>query len=218
MRRVALAMLCLATLACAQRDTADLSALTACDAYESSGLGAGACRLEANGETLHVEFAAPGEAGVVAIRVIDETGQARQVFMEENVEQHIAPYTLDIDGDGRADIVIPRARGNVNTVGAIWLLADNGYYRRLGEVSGYDLTHTNDGLLSVTSRGSASQHNVAYFAMSGGALQLIASVDIEFVEGGQRTCALADAPGIAALAMTPEQAEARFCAAEANDE
>lgn len=210
----------LATVAaCAQGDTVDLSSLAACGDYQSAGLSAGACLLEANGEVLQAEFAAPSDAGVVAIKVIDDTGRVRQVVMEENVEQHIAPYTHDIDGDGRADIVMPRARGNVNMVSALWLFADDGYYRRLGEINGYEFARTDDGLLGVRSRGSAAQYNIAYFGMGEGRLQLIASVDVELAEDGQRrSCVLADAPGLAALALTVEQGEAHFCGAgEANE-
>lgn len=216
---IALVLSAAASGACAQRDTADLSALISCSAYEASGLSSGACRLEANGEALLVEFAAPNDVGVVAVRVIGDAGQVRQVLMEEHVDQHIAPYIQDIDGDGRADIVLPRSRGNVNAVSALWLFSDEGFYRRLGEVSGYDFTRAEDGLLKVSSRSSASQHNVAYLAMNEGALQLVASVDIELMEdGAPRACVLADAPGIAELALTTEEAQTRFCNAAAEAE
>ncbi|MBY0564488.1 MAG: hypothetical protein K2P58_09900 [Hyphomonadaceae bacterium] len=198
--------------ACAQRETTDPSSLAGCTAYQATGLSTGACRLEANSETLRVEFAAPGDVGVVAVNVLDEQGDVRQLLMEEKVEQHIAPYAQDVDGDGRADIIIPRARHEANTVSALWLFSDEGYYRRLGEVSGYDFARTEDGLLTVWARNSPTQDNSAYYAMIEGALHLIASVNVELGDDGERrTCALADAPGIDTLSLTADQAETRFC-------
>jgi hypothetical protein len=173
------------------------------------------CRLTANGEALHVRFArlADGaDAGAVSIDVIGEAGGVRQVVLESGVSEYLVPRLQDIDGDSRADILMGRETGNVNTVSGVWIFSGEGLYRRAGEVSGFAMERTDNGLVAVSSRSSAVGSNVAFYALDEAGLHLIASVNVDMDEGDGSSCTLADAPGLAALLLSPEQAQAKFCA------
>lgn len=206
--------------ACTQERRVDAESLRACDELElSEGLVPGECRLEANGETLRVKFSAPPEGatgGVVSIDVVGSDRSVRQVLLEENVSEYLAPSIQDIDGDGRGDVLIPRESGNVNVAHAVWVFSDEGLYRRAGEVSGVQIERTDEGLIAVPARTSAASWNIAFHRLDGNGLSLIASVNVEAEaqRGGALSvrCELADAPGLALLDLTTAAAETKFCA------
>lgn len=211
MRGLSALAIVLLGLACApQAQTQDLASCADIDpalVYE--------CGLSANAESLRVRFIPATET--LSVEVLQPDGRVRQQLLETGVAEFRAPRTEDVDGDGRADLVIPVGAGNVNTISALWVFGGEGLYRRLGEVSGYAFARTDEGLLVVSSRTSAAAHNVAFYALGEASLDLIASVDQEAEElaGGTRRsrCALADAPGIEALSLSTREAELKFCAA-----
>ncbi|MBL8536496.1 MAG: hypothetical protein JNM59_03745 [Hyphomonadaceae bacterium] len=220
MRALLLASM-VALAGCAGEPRVDLSNIPACASYEPSrgALEPGACKLEANGETLHVKFAATPEGssgGVVSVDVVSAEGDVRQVLIEENVSEYLTPSVQDIDGDGRGDLLLPRESGNVNLVSGVWVFSGDGLYRRAGEVSGVAVARTDEGLIAVPARGSAASWNVTFHQLDEGGLRLIASVDVEAQEAANGAlttrCSLADAPGLEIVHLSTEQAETKFCA------
>jgi hypothetical protein len=221
MRILAGAMLAVTLLACTAGERVDLGGVPPCAAFEPSrgALEAGECKLEANGETLHVRYANLPESatgGAVSIDVIGANSAVRQVLLEENVSEYLTPSVQDVDGDGRGDVLIPRETGNVNSVRGVWIFSGEGLYRRAGEIIGVDIVRTDEGLIASPARSSAAAWNVAFHRLDEDGLHLIASVDVEGEPRADGTiatrCTLADAPGIVAFNLTVEAATAKFCA------
>ncbi|MBN8606922.1 MAG: hypothetical protein J0L81_08385 [Caulobacterales bacterium] len=177
------------------------------------------CRLEATGVALHVRFAAvPAgvDGGTVSVDVLGPDFSVTQTILETDLSEYRAPGVQDVDGDGRGDILIPRATGNANIANAIWLFSgESGAYRRVGEVSGVSIERTAEGYVAVPARGGAALWNVAFYRLDGEGLHMLASVNVEGedVNGAIRSsCSLADAPGIGAIDLDTRAAEAKFCA------
>jgi hypothetical protein len=220
-RAFVLAAAMAALMACSPRvPVADIAALHDCaDLFlEASEIEAGECRLDAAGETMRVSFSpmAEGVNGTVRIDVLNADGAVAQTIVEENVSQYLAPTVQDVDGDGRADILVARETGNVNTVFGVWIFGgDRNVYRRVGEVSGYDIARTQEGLLAVQARSGAALRTVAFYQLNPDGLAHIATVELEAREGGETVhwnCRLSDAPGVAELGLAADAAEQRFCA------
>jgi hypothetical protein len=216
-----LAFAAVAVAACSQRvPVADIAALHDCaDLFlEASEIESGECRLDAAGQTMRVSFSpmVEGVGGTVTIDVLNADGAVAQTIVEEGVSQYLAPTVQDVDGDGRADILVARETGNVNTAYGIWIFSgDRNVFRRVGEVSGYDIARTQEGLIAVQARSGAALRNVAFYQLNTDGLVHIATVELEAREGGETvrwSCRLSDAPGAAALGLAADAAEQRFCA------
>jgi hypothetical protein len=210
----------MALAACAERvPVADIAALHDCaDLFlEASEIDSGECRLDAAGQTMRVSFSpmVEGVGGTVTIDVLNTDGAVAQTIVEENVPQYLAPTVQDVDGDGRADILVARETGNVNTVFGIWIFGgDRNVYLRVGEVSGFDISRTQDGLIAAQARSGAALRNVAFYQLNADGLVHIATIELEAREGGEAvrwSCRLSDAPGVSALGLTADTAEERFC-------
>jgi hypothetical protein len=202
-------------------DVADISGMHSCSELllETGELQPDECRLEAGVQTMRVRFSDPieGVGGNVSVDVLNDRGVVVQTLLEEHVSEYIAPTIQDIDGDGRADILIARESGNVNTAFGIWIYsgAHNGF-RRVGEVSGYDIARTADGMIAVPARSGAASRNIAFYRLDETGLTPLATVQLdahELASGEVRwSCHLSDAPGADALALSVAEAEQRFCA------
>lgn len=222
MRFFVAACACAWLAACAPDRSAQLAELMPCAdvAFLSGEFSANECRLSANDESLRVVYAEAAEgavAGTVSIEVFGDNGGVRQVMIEPDVSEYLAPRVHDVDGDGRADILVGRASGNANTVSGVWVFnGERGVYQRVGEISGVAVTRTEEGYVAVAGRSSAAAWNVAFHSLDDAGLHLVASVDVEGTPGDDGAiaiaCRLADAPGIAELQLAPQAAEARFCA------
>jgi hypothetical protein len=218
-RGVVAMLLFAAPSACTRDPRAGLAEIMPCAdvAFSRGTLDAHECRLEANDETMHFKFAAVEEgAGDISAEIIGARGEVRQVISETGVFEYLLPHVHDVDGDGRADLLIPRSSGNVNTVSAVWLFnGERGVYERVGEINGVSVNRTEDGLVAVASRSNAASWNVAFHRLDQSGLLMVASVDIEGMERVGETlrtrCRLADAPGIEALGLSPADANAKFC-------
>lgn len=201
----------------------DLSAVAECQTLQltTGELNPGECKMMAGPAQLHVTFEAPatdGAGGVVRIDVLNDDGAVAQTFSETDVSQFAQPRIEDIDGDGRADILIGRVTGNVNTEYGVWVYsgADNAY-RRAGDVSGVEISRTNDGYLAVSARSSAASWGISFYTV-GASLEPLVTVSVtatDTTDDGQvraTECAIEAAPGLASLNMTEEAARAKFCA------
>lgn len=216
------ALTALALTACGPDRNAQIAELMPCAdvVFAPDGFAANECRIEANGEAVHVTYAGASEgaiAGAVTLELIGERGNVRQVMQEPDVAQYLAPRVHDVDGDGRADILVGRSTGNVNTVSGVWLFnGERGVFERVGEINGVAVTRTEEGYVAVASRSNASTWNVAYHKLDAEGLKLVASVDIEGFERMDGAlaarCRLSDGPGLAVLDLNPADAQAKFCA------
>lgn len=179
-----------------------------------------ACVLDVAGETLRVTYAeraAGAEFGSVTVDVLSGDGAVRQTMQEPDVSQYMPVTVEDIDGDGRADLLIPRRAGNVNTEWGVWIFSGaRAAYERIGVVSGVSVGRTEDGYISVPARSSAAAWETHYYRLDQSGLHLIAAVRIEGEEdvGGaiDASCQIIDASGLATVGLTPQAAQAKFCA------
>jgi hypothetical protein len=212
--------------ACGERQTqpADAGALQPCAEADRtrSGLTPGQCVLESSGQTLRVTYAdlaAGTQAGAVSVDVLGDDGQVAQTLLESDVPEYLTPQLQDIDGDGRADILIPRVLGNVNFEWGVWIY-DGARYRRVGEIGGVQVERTADGLIAVPARSSAASWSVPYYRLDESGLHHLVTAQIDgeqMADGSVRgTCTLPEAPGLADLNLSQRAAQERFCAEPAS--
>lgn len=213
----------LALAACAPT-TAEHSAeaLPACADIELSRgeLTPAQCQLQAAGQTLRVtynELPAGVQGGNVSIDVLAEDGSVQQTLLEPDVSEYLPVSIDDIDGDGRADILVGRVGGNVNTEHALWLYnGERARYERVGEVSGVSIERTGDGYLAVPARSGAASWGVAFYRLDEGGLHPLVTLQIdgeETASGAIRsTCTLLESPGLRDLSLSEAAAREKFCA------
>lgn len=223
MRIAAVSALTLA--ACSQQAAQPFASnLRPCDELELSGaLTPAACQMQSSGQTLRVTYAdlaAGTQAGAVSIDVLGQDGQVVQTLLEADVPEYMPLSLQDVDGDGRADILVPRVSGNVNTEYGVWIY-DGTRYRRVGDVSGVEVERTADGLIAVPARSSAISWNVRYYRLDESGLRHLVTAQIDGLEqlpnGSVRsTCAISEAPGLADLDLSDRAAQERFCAEPAS--
>ena len=228
MMRVLLIGAALALAACAPQPAPQaLAADTpACGELELNGdLTEAECRLEASGQTLQVVYAAlPAgvQGGSITVNVLGERGQVAQTLLEPDVAAYLPPKIEDVDGDGRADILIPRMMGNVNFEWGVWIYnGERQRYERVGEISGVETQRTADGYIAVPARSSCCSWDVRYYRLDEGGLHLLATAQIdgeeELPDGRVRsTCTLSEAPGLPDLNLSQRAAEEKFCAEPAS--
>jgi hypothetical protein len=220
MIRALISLIAVSMAACGPRaESASGEPLQPCANIEFTGeIVETQCGLEASGQVVRVSFAPAADEGVggnVIIDVLNDDGLIAQTFLEPEISEHRSPSIEDIDGDGRADILIPRATGNVNTDYAVWIFnGERGAYERAGDVSGASVQRTSDGLIVVPARSSAVEWVVAFYKLDEGGLHPAASVTVTAPEGRSTdpTCALTEAPALRDLNLTEAAARVRFCA------
>lgn len=223
MIRVAVLALAAALAACTPApQRVELTDIPLCAESELTGaLEQAECQLDVSGQTLHVIFqplAAGAAVGAVSIEVLGDDASVVQTMLEPDVAEYRAPTVQDIDGDGRADVLIPRETGNVNTSYGVWVFnGARGVFERVGAVSGVSVDRTADGLVAVPARSSAAAWEIAYFKLDEGGLHPVASVNVETPAGASMpSCTLIASPGLAELNITEAEARTRFCAEPAS--
>ena len=170
------------------------------------------CRLStANG--LHLTFRTDpidqemlGPSGFMAVSVMDRRGRPIADFSEVTHGLYAYPLLQDLNGDRRADLIIPRSTDAVNVVNALWIQQADGDFTHAGEVTGAQIAWTGGGMIAASRRTGASDWNTAYYRVTGGALQelaLVKSSGSQPPRRGGRCEILQLAPGLEA---------GRFCA------
>jgi len=229
MMRVVFALSALTFAACSQpapQQQALAADTPACgDMERPLELTAAECRLEASGQTLQVVFAALPEgvqSGTVTVNVLGDRGQVAQTLVESDVSEYAPPAVEDVDGDGRADILIARVLGNVNYEWGVWIYnGERQHYERVGEISGVETRHTADGYIAVPARSSCCSWNVRYYRLDESGLHHLVTAQIDGEEetpGGavRSTCTISEAPGLAQLNLSQRAAQEKFCAEPAS--
>jgi hypothetical protein len=156
----------------------------------------------------------------VTVNVIGERGQVVQTLLEEGVWEYHAVSVQDIDGDGRADILIPRVTGNVNTEWGVWVY-DGARFERVGDISGVEVQRTAEGYIAVPARSSCCSWNVRYYRLDETGLHPLVTAQIDGEEetpGGRvrSTCSISESPGLADLQLNAQAAHEKFCAEPAS--
>lgn len=217
--RGAFVLIALMAAACGPRAESVTETVVSCDEVTFSGtLHPTVCTLDVGGETLRATYAQPLDGvrfGNISVDVLGEDGAVRQTMLEPEVVQYFAPLIQDIDGDGRADILIPREGGNVNFTYGVWVFSgERGVYERLGDVTGVDFDRTSDGLVAVSARSSAVEWAVAFFKLDEGGLHPMVTVRVTAPreDATAPSCVIDEAPGLRDLNLTQEEAQGRFCA------
>jgi hypothetical protein len=219
--RLFASLLCIAALAACSppAQPVETTDIAECDEVEFSGaLEEAECQLTAGENVLHVKFAplaSGARLGMITAEVLGEDGGVIQTMLEPDVAEYRAPSVQDIDGDGRADVLIARAAGNVNTSQAIWIYSgERGAYERVGDVNGVAIERTGDGLIVVPARSSATEWDVAFYRLDEDGLHPVATIAVEAPTGrsNEPGCRLTEAPGLRDLNLSEQEARTRFCA------
>jgi hypothetical protein len=154
--------------------------------------------------TVKVQVVAPGDA---RLQTIEET-------MGNTFE---GVKVVDIDVDGREDLLVPLETGNVNTSWALWMqTADGKSFVRAGEPSGVGVSKTESGYISVPARSSANEWGVTFYKLEGGELKPVVTADV--IANGEPAkmtgvdCTVTDAGGLASTGLDAAAAQKHFCA------
>lgn len=153
-----------------------------------------------------IEYAMLGPAGFVSVSVTSRKGQHIGDFAEVTHGHYGYPMLRDVDGDGRQDVVIPRATDAVNEVYSVWLQQQNGDFSHAGELTANQITWSSRGLIAAAQRTGVSEWAVSYFRADAGKLQEVALVTGQGSEPPERG-------GACKIVRIAEGAEpGRFCA------
>ncbi len=159
---------------------------------------------EDDSTTVKVQVVAPGDA---TLQTIEET-------MGNTFE---GVKAVDIDADGREDLLVPLETGNVNTSWALWVQAADGKsFVRAGEPSGVGISKTESGYISVPARSSANEWGVSFYKLEAGELKPVVTADV--IARGEPDkitsvdCTVADDGGLASTGLDAAAAQKQFCA------
>ncbi|MBA3069581.1 MAG: hypothetical protein FP825_14000 [Hyphomonas sp.] len=229
--RLTLVALLPAVLAACQPKTAEapaapapqIAALPDCNGPGAEAFGPAGeadCRLTAPGETgwgadLHYE-GGRDEPRVLTLKITAGDGTEIQTLTEPVEFTYTLPIFDDLDGDGRAELLVPLMTGNVNTTFAVWRGKDGEpQFERAGEVSGIDVAAYEDGIFMTPARGSAASWYATYYVFADNKVAPVVTAETTLAEDGEtETCTAVDEGGLAAIGLSLEDALAKFCAVE----
>lgn len=203
---------------------AEAATLPDCGALTEVELGPNGtadCRLTASGETgwsVEVNYSEGAEGAVdVSLKIAAVDGAEIQTIHETAQSAYGLPYFVDLDSDGRAELLVPLMTGNVNTSYAVWRGKEGDpEFVRTGEVSGIDVTAYEPGLFITPARSSASSWNTTYHVFEDNTVTRVATAEITLgeTEDAPGSCTVVDDGGLAKIGLTLDAAQAKFCAAE----
>jgi len=217
-----LALAAIAAVAACGQPAQQEEVLQPCDTLEWTGaLEERACTIQVSGRTMTVRYAAVVEgdlAGDVTIEAPSGGGAPAQTLLEAETPEYRAPIVQDVDGDGHADIMNVLVLGNANSQRSVWIFnRERALFERVGGVSGVAVERTDDGLIVVPSRSSATEWVIQFYRLDEGGLHPVANVAVEAPAGRSTEpgCRLLDGPGLRDVNLTDAQARERFCAERA---
>lgn len=220
MKKLLIATIAFAALAaCSPKQETAEATVAACGG-DAAPAAAQTCDIRTDATTYRVKFgpAPKAGAGTVAVDVLVGHDAVGQTLNETGVSAYSYPKLEDVDGDGKADILIARDGGAANQTIAFWRQKEDGGFARVGEVNGVTLTKTADGFLAVPARSSAAEWLITFYRVDEAALAKLGALTVKAektdAEGKvlDSSCTLTDDSGIGALDMTDKAAEQKFCA------
>lgn len=219
MKKIVMAAFALAALAaCSPKQETATPAIAAC--AEAEPTAGQTCDIKTEATTYRVKFGPAPEAGAgtVSVDVLVGHDAVGQTVSESGVSSYAAPRVEDVDGDGKADLLIAREGGAANQTIAFWRQKEDGGFARVGEVNGVTLTKTADGFLAVPARASAAEWIVTFYRIDEATLTKLAALTVKAEKTNDAgavidsSCTLTDDSGLGALDMTDKAAETKFCA------
>ncbi|PKP79925.1 MAG: hypothetical protein CVT79_17540 [Alphaproteobacteria bacterium HGW-Alphaproteobacteria-18] len=147
-----------------------------------------------------------GPSGFLTVSVMDRQGRPIGDFSEVIHGLYIYPQVLDVNGDRRADIIIPRSTNAVNRGYALWIQQDDGDFAHAGQVTGAEIAWTAGGMIAAVSRTGASDWEAAYYRVTNAGLHELALVSAKGSQPPRRggRCEI--------LRLAPDLEPGRFCA------
>ena len=178
------------------------------------------CRLTAPGETswgmdVHYEGARDGPR-VLTLTLTADDGTPIQTIRETIEFTYVLPLFEDLDGDGRAELLVPLMTGNVNTAFAVWRGKDGEpLFERAGEVAGIDVTSYEDGMFVTPARSNAASWGTTYYIFEDNKVAPVVTAETTLAEDGEtESCTVIDEGGLAAIGLSLDAAQMKFCAEE----
>lgn len=178
------------------------------------------CRLmfpDQSGMAIEARYApAEDDSTKITVQVVATGDATLQTFEERMGNTFNGPLLEDFDKDGKTDIQIPLETGNVNTTWALWRQVDGNKFVRIGEPSGVSIVKTDSGYLASQARSSANSWGVSFYKLVGEDLQPVVTAEVTAQGEPDKItgvdCVITDDGGLAATGLTPEAAQAQFCA------
>lgn len=147
-----------------------------------------------------------GPSGFLSISVMDRQGRPIGDFSEVTYGSYVYPQVMDLNGDRRADIIIPINTGAVDTVYALWIQQEDGDFAHAGQVAGAEIAWTAGGMIAAARRSGVSDWETAYYRVTGAGLEELALVSAKGSQPPRRggRCQI--------LHLAPGLEPGRFCA------
>jgi len=154
-----------------------------------------------------LEWEMLGPSGFLTLSVMDRQGRPIGDFSEVTHGSYVFPQVLDVNGDRRADIIIPRSTDAVNVVYSLWIQQEDGDFAHAGQVTGAEIAWRTGGMIAAASRTGVSDWETVYYRVTGDALQELAVVSSRGSQPPRRggRCDI--------LRLAPGLEPGRFCAA-----
>lgn len=178
------------------------------------------CQLQTAGGILRFAITPPEKPNAATTVKGNLIGPADGIVQTIEVGQwgrFFPPALADIDGNGAQDLVITTDVGNVNATQSVWLFNPNtARFVEAGEIVQSGNSLTSDGLVAVVARVNAASYATTFFSVIDFKLVELATATVTLNAGGKvESCSVERAPAnteaIAALKLTPAQADAKFC-------
>lgn len=115
-----------------------------------------------------------GPSGFLTVSVIDRRGALIGDFSEITNGEYAYPALQDVNGDGRDDLIIPRATDAVNWVHSLWLQQEGGDFVHAGEVTGSEVNWASRGYVAAIRQTGAADWETGYSRIREGKLEEVA--------------------------------------------
>lgn len=156
--------------------------------------------------------------GMVGIAAADDTPQQTITYPAAGTVG--LPLFLDLDSDGRADMLVPQPGEDENVPYAVWQnTGSTPPFTLAGGVLGMEIVPVGDGIFEadklIDGNPAKTVWESSYYIFQDSQLVLIATSRVVLPEDGAARCTVQDAGALAETGLTPEAAQEKFC--DSND-